>query len=183
MIILLICSAFLSFLPTIASSELIAFWPPSSNAGFFLRSIFRALKNGDGQFSSEIQTYEYSYLNTSDGHRATVIRTNSQTESYSFATNSGLYVVPDSEQALTHLYLNGTEIHSYRDGVDDKFCDSRPFSRVEFQRHLGRWLPLDRGIFDLYSDYNLLGLCVRNSAYCPLLIDLSLSLLRLERTA
>lgn len=129
--------------------------PRSGNAEFFHRSIFLELKKRGAQFSSEIQTYEYSYLNISEQHRATAISMNSQQERYSFARNSGLYVVPDSERSLSHLYLNGTEIHSYREGVDDDFCDSRPFTSVEFQRHLGRWLPLE--IFDTHSDYTLLG--------------------------
>lgn len=140
----------------IVEARTISFYiPPSSDDEYFQRSIFRALQAYNGQLSTQMQTYEYSYLNTSDSHRATVIRINSQEEQYSFLTNTGKYVVPDTEHSLTHLYIDGKEIHSFREGVDEPFCDSLPFTKLEFQKHQLRWLPLE--LFDPDVDYNLLG--------------------------
>lgn len=152
----LIYSLLTSFLfQRVVADSFSNFRPLSGEDEYFQNAIFRALQEHNGQLSTQLQTYEYSYLSTSDLHRATVIRINSQEEKYSFRTNSGQYVVPDTEQSLSHRYIDGNEIYSFREGVDEKFCDSNRFSKLEFQKHLIRWVPLE--IFDQNSDYNLLG--------------------------
>lgn len=132
---------------------------PANDEERFQRSIFHALVERGGQFSSRMQIYLHDVYHRN--HRTTVVV--GQSESYSFKSKLGTYQMDEYGKPFTALYTSGKEVHNFggnssdclRGEVDEhKFCDSRLF-KSEFQHHLVRWLPMQ--IFDRHSDYDLLG--------------------------
>lgn len=78
---------------------------------YFQKSIFRALKEKNGQFKSEMRIVEYDY-----GHRCSSIVTNDHEEKFSFKTNIGafrIYQLGYFRFREHSLYVNGTEIYTY----------------------------------------------------------------------
>lgn len=101
------------------------FTSASADDEYFQKAIFRALKEQNGQFNSEIQMTRYH-----SGHRWSHVLTNGQDEKFSFKTNTGLFTVYSwhywsPAQVEHNLYVNGTEFYTF--SAEDKSCYSPSF--------------------------------------------------------
>lgn len=121
---------------------------PANDEERVQRSIFYALKERNGQLSSAISIYLYDVFYRDFKRKMTVVL--GQHEKYSFKSRVGMYQVDEYRNPSAHLYTSGKEVHNFQGDstgclqgkVDEhKFCDSRLWSKTEFQHHLSRWLP------------------------------------------
>ena len=139
-----ICS--ISFLLILLNQTVIA------NEDYFEKSIFRALKDEGGQFSSEIT--QHFFYNSKAGKPIDV------TEMYNFKLNAGQSTkdIRLFRNKYNYVYLytnhaNSSELHQY--DTRHKFCYSTSFKRESNYRFL-RFSPMD---FILKSkvDFKVLG--------------------------
>ena len=141
---------------------------PANDEERFQKSIFRALKERGGQFSSKLQIYIHDVPYKSKHPRYTgeekMTLVVGQNERYSFRTKFGAYAMDEYGRPSTHLYASGREVNNFKGSTTDclqgmvdehKFCDSRLFTKTELQHHMARWVPLE--ILDEDVEYDLLG--------------------------
>ena len=103
----------------------------STDDEYFRKAVFRALKEGQGQFHSEMRMTRYHY-----GHRFQEVSTGDQEEKFSFQTNTGFYSFYGSDFFRDHnLYVNGREFYSYSE--NQIYCESRKYDKWTPFYHLG----------------------------------------------
>lgn len=94
------------------------------------KSIFRTLKEKNGQFASEMQITKHKY-----GRRCSSIETKDHEEKFNFKTNTGEYKVYrfDSYSPEHILYVNGKEVY-YHD--QSNYCYSGVLDKYEIWDNL-----------------------------------------------
>ena len=108
---------------------------PSASADddeYFEKSIYRALKNKNGQFNSEMQMTRNFY-----GNRCFATVTKDHEEKFSFKTNTGKYSIfqfSNYNSPEHNHYVNGKEIYSFPE--KGQYCYSKKMDKYEMQFHL-----------------------------------------------
>ena len=100
---------------------------------YFQKSIFRSLKEKNGQFSSDMQMILYRF-----GHRHSVTIKSDQEEKFSFKSNTGIYNLYgghfDSNQPEHTIYVNNKEIYTFLNR--SRNCMSLKLDKYEKTYHL-----------------------------------------------